>query len=71
MQAYRIATRIQVDGSLVVRHLPLTAGEEVEVIVLVQDAPRTSAQMYPLRGMALDYQHPTEPVAEADWDATA
>lgn len=36
MHAYRVETTIQQDGSLVVRDLPLRAGEEVEVIILVR-----------------------------------
>lgn len=36
MQAYRVETTIQQDGSLVVRDLPLRAGEEVEEIILVR-----------------------------------
>lgn len=36
MQAYRVETTIQKDGSLVVRALPLRAGEEVEEIILVR-----------------------------------
>ncbi|MFL5802417.1 MAG: hypothetical protein ACJ8CR_11850 [Roseiflexaceae bacterium] len=69
MQAYRVETTIQQDGSLIVRHLPLQAGEAVEVIILIR-SPRTATQHpYPLRGTQITYHDPTEPVAETDWEA--
>jgi hypothetical protein len=64
-----MAARVQEDGSLVVRHLPLAVGEEVEIIVLVQEAPGKAGERYPLRGLPLEYDRPTEPVAESEWDA--
>ncbi len=36
MEAYRVETIVQTDGTLTVRDLPLPAGEEVEVIILVR-----------------------------------
>lgn len=69
MQAYRIETVVQEDGSLVLREMPLRAGEEVEVIVLVRDDSGRSGNKYPLRGKPIRYEAPTEPVAESDWEA--
>ena len=42
--------------------------EQIE-IVLPAAAP-TLDDRYPLRGIVVDYQRPTEPVAEQDWDAS-
>jgi hypothetical protein len=69
MQAYRVNTTIQEDGTLTVSHLPLQAGEVVEVIILVQPSTVRPQDCYPLRGTPVTYIKPTEPVAEADWEA--
>ncbi|HEX8237635.1 MAG TPA: hypothetical protein VF600_16880 [Abditibacteriaceae bacterium] len=42
MQAYRIETTIQQDGTLTLQHLPFQAGEPVEIIVLAR-APEASS----------------------------
>lgn len=69
MQAYRVKTTIQGDGTLTVSHLPLQAGEVVEVIILVQPSTVPPGDRYLLRGTPITYIDPTEPVAEADWEA--
>ena len=68
MQAYRVNATIQEDGTLTVSHLPLQAGEVVEVIILVQPSVRPQDR-YLLRGTPITYIDPTEPVAEADSEA--
>lgn len=68
MQAYRVETEVQQNGTLTVQNLPLRAGETVEVIILVR--PRLNQTMrYPLRGLPVEYRQPTEPVAQQDWEA--
>jgi NADPH:quinone reductase-like Zn-dependent oxidoreductase len=69
MQAYRVNTTIQEDGTLTVSHLPLQSGEVVEVIILVRASTARPQDHYPLRGTSITYIDPTEPVAEADWEA--
>jgi hypothetical protein len=69
MQAVRVNTTIQEDGTLTVSHLPLQASEVVEVIILVQPATARPQDHYPLRGTPMTYIVPTEPVAEVDWEA--
>jgi hypothetical protein len=69
MQAYRVNTTIQEDGTLTVSHLLLQAGEVVEVIILVPPSAAWPQDRYPLRGTPVTYIKPTEPVAEADWEA--
>jgi hypothetical protein len=69
MQAYRVKTTIQEDGTLTVSQLPLQAGEVVEVIILVQSSTARPQDRYPLRGTPITYIDPTEPVAGADWEA--
>ena len=70
MQAYRVETTLQQDGTLTLSNLPLRAGEAVEVIILVQPPVAVDRQRYPLRGVPVRYSDPTEPVAQADWEAT-
>jgi hypothetical protein len=69
MQAYRVETTLAQDGTLTLSNLPLRAGESVEVIILVQPSATLGRQRYPLRGMPVYYTDPTEPVAQADWEA--
>jgi hypothetical protein len=69
MQAYRVETTLQQDGTLTLSDLPLRAGETVEVIILVQPWVVVDHQRYPLRGMPIRYVDPMEPVAQADWEA--
>jgi hypothetical protein len=68
MQAYRIETTVKEDGSLILEEVPFRAGEEVEVIVLARGRSLPQGDRYPLRGKPLQYDDPTEPVAESDWD---
>lgn len=67
MQAYRLETSIPEDKTLVLENLPFPPGEMVEVIVLsraqVTSLPR---DRYPLRGTAVTYLNPTEPVTQSD-----
>jgi len=69
MQAYRVETKVQQNGTLTVQNLPLRAGDAVEVIILVRPSV-SQVSRYSLRGLPVHYDHPTEPVAEQDWDAT-
>ncbi len=67
MQAYRVETTVAPDGSVVIRQLPLTAGDVVEVIVLVHEHTK-EVKKYPLKGTPITYHNPTEPVAEDEWN---
>jgi hypothetical protein len=69
MQAYRVELTVQQDGMLTLENLPLQAGQDVEVIIIVQSAVAQPQNPYPLRGLPVTYSNPTEPVAQADWDA--
>ena len=71
MQAHRVDTTVSGDGSVTVRDLPFSEGEEVEVIVLSrQHHPESDADRMPLRGSVRRYERPFEPAADADeWDA--
>ena len=66
--AHRTEAVLSEDGKLSLDNLPFRAGQTVEVIVLPAASPPASGD-HPLRGSVLRYDRPTEPVAEADWDA--
>ncbi|HWM90355.1 MAG TPA: hypothetical protein VN493_06270 [Thermoanaerobaculia bacterium] len=69
MQAYKTAARIEREGELRLLDLPFHAGDEVEVILLRREPAQSSDNPYPLRGLPIRYEDPTEPVAEDDWEA--
>jgi len=69
MQAYRVETTLQQNGTLILSDLPFQAGETVEVIILVQPPIALERQRYPLHGVPIRYVDPTEPVAHAGWEA--
>jgi len=69
MQAYKTEARVDEGGEIHLSELPFRSGEEVEVIVLRREARRPSEKRYPLRGLPIRYEDPTEPVAEEDWEA--
>jgi hypothetical protein len=69
LQAYRIETTLQKDGTLILHHLPFQAGESIEIIILARSPEVQPSSRYPLRGASVQYNEPTEPVAQLDWEA--
>ena len=69
MQAVRIETTIDENGEVRLTKLPFEAGEQVEVIVLSRATRRGLGERLPLRGAPIEYERPTDPVAQEDWDA--
>ncbi len=70
MEAHRIETTVTTDGELKLTNVPVQFGDVVEVIVLVKRSAGSMAKRYPLRGTALRYDDPTEPIANDEWDTT-
>lgn len=68
MQAYRVETTINADGSLTIKHLPLPAGKSVEVIILIQEQQNTTTTRYPLHGKKAVLHNPFDSVAQNEWD---
>lgn len=68
MNEHRVETVINQDGTLTLTDLPFQAGDAVEVIVLERSVKRSSENRYPLRGTPIQYDAPTEPVAEEEWN---
>ena len=69
MQAHRAEAILSEDGVLTLHDIPFRRGELVEVIVLPFATPAASGSRYPLRGTPVMLVAPTEPVADADWEA--
>lgn len=69
MQAHRAETILSEDGVLTLRDIPFHRGEAVEVIVLPFATPAAASSRYPLRGTPVTLLAPTQPVADADWEA--
>ena len=69
MNAHRVETTINQDGTLTLKDIPFQAGDAVEVIILERPPKTRGENPYPLRGQPVRYDAPTEPVAENDWGA--
>jgi hypothetical protein len=67
MQAYRVETTVEHDGSVTLHDLPFQEGEPIETIILQRTVNTGGDQQYPLRGTPIQYSDPTEPVAAEDW----
>jgi hypothetical protein len=70
MLAHRLQATIGHDKTLILENLPFHSGEQVEIIILSQPNNASDQNKYPLRGTAVQYVEPTQPVAQADWDVT-
>lgn len=69
VRAHRSETTLSEDGVVTLRDLPFRRGESVEIIILPFAAEAAPGSRYPLRGTPVTLLAPTEPVAEADWEA--
>ena len=70
MNVHRIETVIRQDKTVVLKNLPFQVGESVEVIICHRASKRNEKDRYPLRGTAIKYLDPTEPVADGDWSVS-
>ncbi|MBI2298280.1 MAG: hypothetical protein HYU66_04895 [Armatimonadetes bacterium] len=69
MQTLRIHATAEEDGKVTLDHLPVRAGEAVEVIVLLRHLTSGSKPL-PLRGLVLRYDRPFDPAVDPDdWQA--
>lgn len=70
MNAHRIETTVNPDGTLLLKNIPFQPGEQVEVII-IERVPSNILEenRYPLRGKPVHYDAPFEPIAEAEWGA--
>lgn len=71
MNAHRIETTVNPDGTLVLKDIPFQPGDQVEVIILEHTPSSISSggDQYPLRGKPIQYDAPFDSVAETEWTA--
>ena len=69
MNTFRLDTTLTKDGTLTLSGLPFQAGDSVEVIIVPRTAVSAIENGYSLRGKVIQYDKPTESVAEEDWEA--
>jgi uncharacterized transporter YbjL len=70
MMAHRIETIVKQDRTLTLENLPFHSGEQVEVIIFSRPRRESQTNRYPLRGTIVQYNDPTEPVGQDDWEVT-
>ncbi len=69
MQAHRTEATLSQDGVITLRDIPFRRGDSVEIIVLPFAPASASGSRFPLRGTPVTLLNPTEPVADAEWEA--
>lgn len=69
METFRVDTTLTKDGTLTLSDLPFQAGDSVEVIIVPRTAASDVQNRHSLRGKVIQYENPTEPVAQEDWEA--
>ncbi len=69
MQVYAYELTMEKKGTLTLENLPFNSGEKIEVIIIPRPSRQSTKHRYPFWGKPITYQNPTEPVAEADWEA--
>jgi hypothetical protein len=68
MQAHRTKAVVSENGSLILENLPFPAGKPVEVVVFPANNQPSRGERYPLRGSPIQFDDPTSPVDESDWE---
>ncbi len=68
---HRTETKIEPNGTIILRGLPFPEGDKVIVIITTRSSKSAQTTSYPLRGLPVEYKNPFEPVAENDWGALA
>ena len=68
---HRTETKVEPNGTIILRGLPFPAGGKVVVVITSQTAKDSPTTSYSLRGMKVEYKNPFEPVAEDDWGVLA
>lgn len=64
MQSYRIETTVSEQGTLVIKDVPFSVGDHVEVIVREVESRTSGGSRYPLRGTPYEFHQPFDSVAE-------
>ncbi len=68
LHEHRTQAMLTQDGTLTLEQLPFQSGDLVEVIITSNTLVPPVANHYALRGLPVQYERPTDPVAEEDWN---
>ena len=68
MYTFSTHTSVKKGKRVEIKDIPFAEGDQLEVVLFRVSKP-SKAKRYPLRGRAIRYDAPTEPVAAQDWDA--
>ena len=68
MHTFSTHTSVKKGKRIELKDIPFAEGEHLEVLLIQVSMPPKS-NSYPLRGLKIRYDAPTEPVAMEDWDA--
>jgi len=61
MSTHRTEAILIEDGALTLKNLPFHAGDSVEVIIVLRSSKPDHQANYPLRGLSIHYDNPTDP----------
>jgi len=67
MSVHIFETTVDLNGRVIVDHLPFEPGEKVDVVIRSHEA--STGERSDLTGSVLRYENPFEPVALEDWEA--
>lgn len=69
MDAFKLETTLESDGTLILNQLPFHAGDRVAIVIVPAQPDRNSKDRYPLRGSVVSFDLPTAPVDDDAWEA--
>lgn len=64
---FRIEAKIESEGIIVLHDLPFHEGDKVMVVITTQPDNSSQSSDYSLRGLAVEYKDPVDPVAKSEW----
>lgn len=67
MSVHISETTVDLNGRVILEHLPFQPGEKVDVVIRSHATP--SGKRRDLKGSVLRYENPFDPVASEDWEA--
>ncbi len=68
---HRTETKVEPNGTIILRGLPFPAGDKVVVVITTDSAKNNQTPNYSLRGLPVKYQRPFDSVGENEWEALA
>jgi bifunctional DNA-binding transcriptional regulator/antitoxin component of YhaV-PrlF toxin-antitoxin module len=66
MHTFKIHTTVDNNGTIIIKGLPLKAGQDIEVIINQNDSK--NKKKYPLKGKPFSLKKPFDSVTEKNWE---